>query len=104
MKKEEALKVWLHEYGDVDYAHDFSGRKIKRDDYKIENQVGWVVDYICPLSHGGKKNEDNMIILNHSTAFEKADNYPNFEIVGVKYEIKYDEKEDFYYIEKVMDN
>ena len=32
MNKEDALKVWLHEFGDVDYAHDFTGRKIKRDD------------------------------------------------------------------------
>ena len=35
-------------------------------------------------------NTDNMIILNHNTAYEKADNYPDFEVVGVKYTIKYD--------------
>ena len=44
-----------------------------------------------------------MIILNHNTAFEKADNYPNFEVVNEKYTIKYDKSEDFYYIEKVLD-
>ena len=104
MKKEEALQVWFHEYGDNEYAHDFSGRKIKKDDYNVQNQVGWVVSYICPLSHGGKKNADNMIILHHSTNYEKADNYPDFEVVGVKYTIKYDDKDDFYYIEKVMEN
>ena len=103
MTKEEALKVWLHEFGDCDYAHDFTGRKVKREDYQVENQVGWVVSYIKPLSLGGLNNTDNMIILNHNTAYEKADNYPDFEVVGVKYTIKYDSADDFYYIEKVLD-
>ena len=93
MKKEDALKVWLHEFGDVDYAHD----------YLVENQVGWVVSYIKPISLGGPDNTDNMIILNHNTAYEKAENYPDFEVVGVKYTIKYDSADDFYYIEKVLD-
>ena len=103
MKKEDALKVWLHEFGDVDYAHDFTGRKVKREDYLVENQVGWVVSYIKPISLGGPDNTDNMIILNHNTAYEKAENYPDFEVVGVKYKIKYDSADDFYYIEKVLD-
>lgn len=102
MEKELALKVWKHEFGDVEYAHDFTGRKVKKSDYLIENQVGWVVSYIKPLSLGGKDHTDNMIILNHNTAYEKADNYPIFEVVGKKYQICYDEKEDFYYIEAVL--
>ncbi len=103
MTKEQALKIWLNEFGDVTYAHDFSGRKVKRDDYLVENQVGWVVSYIKPLALGGVNNSENVIILNHITAYEKADNYPDFEIVGVKYTIKYDSNEDFYYIEKVIE-
>lgn len=103
MNKEEALKVWNHEFGDLEYAHDFTGRKIKKADYGVENQVGWVVSYIKPLVLGGRDDSDNMIILNHNTAFEKADNYPNFEVVNEKYTIKYDKSEDFYYIEKVLD-
>ncbi len=102
MNKEQALKIWLHEFGDVDYAHDFSGRKVKRDDYLVENQVGWVVSYVMPLALGGIDNSENAIILNHITAYEKADNYPDFEVIGVKYTIKYDSNEDFYYIEKVI--
>ena len=103
MTKEQALKIWFDEFGDVDYAHDFSGRKVKRDDYLVENQVGWVVSYIKPLALGGINNSENVIILNHITAYEKADNYPDFEVVGVKYTIKYDSNEDFYYIEKVIE-
>lgn len=103
MNKEDALKVWFHEFGDVEYAHDFTGRKVKKSDYLVENQVGWVVSYICPLSLGGKDNADNMIILNHITEYEKGKNYPDFEVIGVKYTIKYDSNEDFYYIEKIID-
>ena len=29
--------------------------------------------------------------------------HPDFEVVGVKYTIKYDSSDDFYYIEKVLD-
>ncbi len=101
MTFEEALKVWNHEFGDVEYAHDFTGRKVKRSDYKEENQVGWVVSYVKPLNLGGPNNEGNTIILNQNTAFEKGDQYPVFEVVGVKYMICHNEQEDYYYIEKV---
>lgn len=104
MTKEQALKVWLHEFGDVDFAHDFTGRKIKRDDYLVENQVGWVVSYVCPLELGGPTHEGNIIILNHNTAYEKANNYPEFEVVGKKYLICYDELDDFYYIERIIED
>jgi hypothetical protein len=104
MTKEEALKVWLHEFGDVDFAHDFTGRKVKRSDYLVENQVGWVVSYVKPVRLGGPKDEGNTIILNQNTAYEKGDSYPIFEIVGVKYQAFHDTKEDYYYIEKVEED
>ena len=104
MTKQEALKIWLHEFGDVDFAYDFTGRKIKREDYLVENQVGWVVTYIKPLSLGGNTSEGNTIILNHNTAYEKANNYPEFEVVGKRYRICYDEVDDFYYIEKILED
>lgn len=103
MTKEEAIKIWHREFGDCDYAHDFTGRKIKREDYNVENQVGWVVAYMKPLSLGGEQNEDNDMIVHHITAYEKADNYPNFEVVGVKYKVGFDEKDKFYFIEKVVE-
>ena len=104
MTKDEALKIWLHEFGDVEYAYDFTGRKIKREDYLVENQVGWVVSYVFPLSLGGKPNEGNTIILNHNTEYEKANHYPEFEVVGVRYIICHDESDDFYYIEKIIED
>ena len=55
--KAEALKIWEHEFGDVLYAYDFTGRKVKKDDYLVENQVGWVVSFIKPLALGGPVDE-----------------------------------------------
>ena len=103
MTKDEALKIWLREFGNVDYAHDFTGRKIKRDDFGVINQVGWVVDYMKPLSLGGLQNEDNEMIVHHVTSYEKGDNYPDFEVVGIQYHVGHDEKDDYYFIEKIVD-
>lgn len=102
ISKEDAMKVWLHEFGDVDFAKDFTGRKIKRVDYLVENQVGWVVTFVKPLSLGGPYDEGNVIIMNHITAYDKGDDYPCFEVAGVKYQAFYDKKGDFHYIEKVF--
>jgi len=99
--KQEALKIWEREFGSVDYAHDFTGRKIKKEDYGLENQVGWVVSYMKPISLGGLQNEDNEMIVHHITNYEKGENYPDFEVVGIKYHVGHDEKLDFYFIEKI---
>ena len=100
MDKKEALKIWEHEFGSLEYAYDITGRKIKRDDYMVNNQVGWVVAYMRPLSKGGKMDDGNTIILHHHTAYEKGENYPIFTVDCVEYSIQYDETDDFYYIEK----
>ena len=80
MDKKEALLVWEHEFGSLEYAYDITGRKIKRDDYMVTNQVGWVVAYMRPLSLGGKMDDGNTIILHHHTAYEKGENYPIFTV------------------------
>ena len=36
--KAEALKIWEHEFGNVLYAYDFTGRKVKKDDYLVKNK------------------------------------------------------------------
>ena len=89
---------------DKEYAYDFSGRKIKKDDYNKENQVGWVVGYMKPLELGGKDYDGNTIIMHHTTLEEKGLNYPEFQIMNKTYKIVYDDKEDFYYIEKTSND
>lgn len=100
MTKTEALKLWILAFGDKEYAYDFAGRKIKKDDFEEINQVGWVVGFMRPLELGGKNYDGNTIIMHHNTLEEKGLNYPDFECLNKKYKVLYDEKEDFYYIEK----
>ena len=90
MDKYEALKIWEHEYGNQEYAHDVIGRKIKRSDYMMTNQVGWVVTYMRPLNQGGTKDDGNTIILHHHTALEKGDSYPEFVVDSIKYVVRHE--------------
>lgn len=100
--KKDALKLWESEMGNVDYAYDFSGKKIKKADYMVDNQVGWVVTYLKPIEIGGPTHIGNIIIMHHVTYEEKGMDYPKFKIVDQEYTVEYDEKGDFYYIEKVL--
>lgn len=102
ISKERALKLWKLEMADKEYAYDFSGKKIKRDDYLENNRVGWVVAYVRPLEYGGTDNDNNTVIMHHETFEERNNQYPKFKIIKDEYEAKYDEKNDFYYIEKVL--
>ncbi|HHU80243.1 MAG: hypothetical protein ACOX40_03425 [Bacilli bacterium] len=104
MDRSEALKIWEHEFGDLDYAYDFVGRKIKREDYDVENQVGWIVGYMRPLSQNGPTHIGNIIIMHHHTAREKGDSYPYFKVEEVEYVVRYVEKGDYYFIEKVQED
>ncbi|MBQ3001126.1 MAG: hypothetical protein IJD76_01470 [Bacilli bacterium] len=101
MTKKEALQVWYHEFGDKEYAYDFNGRKIKRDDYLVENQVGWVIAYMRPLEQGGLDDEGNTIILHHNTALEKGDKYPYFTVDEIPYVVRMSDDKTYYYIEKL---
>ena len=89
MDKKEALLIWQHEYGDHEYARDIAGRKIKRDDYMVENQVGWVVTYMKPLALGGSTDDGNTIILHHHTASEKGESYPEFSVDSIQFIVKF---------------
>ena len=37
--RKDALKIWELEMGNKEYAYDFSGKRIKRSDYNVDNQV-----------------------------------------------------------------
>lgn len=104
MDKQKALELWLDEIGNQQYAYDFSGKKIKRDDYLQNNQVGWVVSYIKPIALGGPMDKRNSIIMHFRTEEEKGLNYPEFVIGHKKYLAHYDKKDDFYYIEEVLED
>lgn len=102
MDRSEALQIWLDEIGDHEYSYDFSGRKIKRDEYMVDNQVGWIITFIKPLALGGQNNKGNIIIMNHNTWEQKGNQYPEFTIDHKKYIAQYDVKDDFHYIEEIL--
>jgi len=102
INKELALKLWKLEMADKEYAYDFSGKKIKKEEYLENNRVGWIISYCKPLELGGPDDESNMIIMHHETVHERNNGYPKFKIVDKEYEVKYDKKNEFYYIEKVL--
>lgn len=102
INRDIALKLWDKEIGDKEYSYDFTGRKIKRSDYLIENQVGWVITYVRPLEKGGPDHINNIIIMHHNSLHEKGEDYPKFVAASYEYIAKYDENEDFYYIEKII--
>lgn len=102
--KKDALKLWESEMGNREYAYDFSGKKIKKSDYMIDNQVGWVIGYVKPTEIGGPTHIGNIIIMHYRTNEEKGLDYPKFKIVNTEYMAYYDEKNDSYYIEKVYED
>lgn len=102
MNKQLALKLWDKEIGQKEYSYDFAGRKIKRSDYMVNNQVGWVIGFIRPLELGGTDYDGNTLIMHHTTFEEKGNSYPEFEMLNKKFIIKYDEAEDFYFIERII--
>jgi len=103
INKTDALQLWQHEMGDKDYAYDFTGKKIKQSDYLENNQVGWVITYLKPLELGGPNNISNKIIMHHRTYEERGQSYPKFSIDNDEYVVQYDQKGDFYYIERIFD-
>lgn len=104
MDYNKALELWRDEIGDKEYSYDFSGKKIKRDDYNVKNEVGWVVGYVRPLELGGNESKGNIMIMHHRTLDEKGLNYPDFNIGHSRYTCLYDPKYDYYYIEEVLDD
>jgi hypothetical protein len=100
----EALMIWEHEYGNKEYAYDFTGKKIKRTDYLVKNQVGWVITYLKPLELGGEPNIGNTIIMHHRSFEERALQYPKIIIDTEVYIVHHCEKDDYYYIERQLND
>jgi hypothetical protein len=97
----EALAIWVHEYGNKEYAYDFTGKKIKKSDYQKNNQVGWVITHLKPLELGGEDHIGNTIIMHHRTFAERGLQFPKITIDDVEYQVMHCAKDDYYYIERV---
>lgn len=88
INSKNAMRLWAMQFGDVDDALDYSGRKIKKCAYNDRNSLfGWNIDHILPKSQGGKNEENNLICCHIKTNDEKADNFPVFTANGKTFQI-----------------
>lgn len=101
--RDQAYKIWDLEIGTQEYGYDFSGKKIKKEEYGKPNEVGWIIAHIKPEKLGGPDNDGNIMIMHHRTLAEKGFNYPEFAIDHKRYRVCHEEKKDYYYIEEIVD-
>ena len=77
---QEAKDVWIMTFGNKQEAHDYAGRKVKKNAYNNRSsQFGWNVDHIRPVSEGGKDILCNKVACHILTNDEKGDDFPHWE-------------------------
>ena len=85
---DKRMSFWEKEFGNVNEAEDFAGRKILKSAYgQVNSRYGWDIDHIQPLSKGGKDNDENKQIVHVDTNDEK-ENKTTFNIDGITYQVK----------------
>ena len=91
---DKRMSFWEKEFGDVEEAEDFAGRKILKCAYgQTNSRFGWDIDHIQPLSKGGTDTDDNKQIVHVVTNDEKADK-TTFIIDDIIYQVQKTSKSD----------
>lgn len=91
---DKRMSFWEKEFGDVEEAKDFAGRKILKCAYgQTNSRFVWDIDHILPLSKGGTDTDDNKQIVHVVTNDEKADK-TTFIIDDVIYQVQKTSKSD----------
>ena len=57
------------------WRQDFAGAWIRKDQYGLKSNFGWVIDHIKPKSMGGDDSIDNLQALHWKNNIAKGDNY-----------------------------
>lgn len=88
---------WLETFGDVEYAYDFAGFRIKRSEYNNRNSVyGWNIDHLIPLSKNGLNSKCNKAIASIIANDQKADK--------TSFVIEFDDVKEYYQVQKIANN
>ena len=62
---------WLETFGDVEYAYDFAGFRIKRSEYNNRrSNYGWNIDHLIPLSQNGLNSK--LTAINNLITFDNT--------------------------------
>lgn len=73
MEKTIEFLLWEQCFGDVEYAIDFAGRRMKRSDFAdIDSELGWNIYHILPVQRQGKNRASNFHPVNNLTSDEKG--------------------------------
>lgn len=92
-----ANEFWIETFGDVDYAYDFAGFRIKRNHYNNRrSELGWNIDHLIPLSLNGLNSKCNKAIANITVNDQKANK--------TSFGIEYDGQVEYFQVKKVAKN
>lgn len=77
-------KVWekgfsIEGYDAAKFRQDTCGAWMQKNKYGSEENLGWAIDHVYPLSKGGKNDLENLRPMNWQNNRSKADNYPSYQ-------------------------
>jgi hypothetical protein len=79
--KETIEAVWLKAKPEGHYAgfrKDVCGASMHVSEYGTDNQWGWEIDHIQPVSRGGTDDVENLQPMHWENNLHKADDWPNW--------------------------
>ena len=88
------MDFWEKEFGNLEEAEDFAGRKIRKNAHGQNNsQYGWDIDHIQPLAKNGTDTDNNKQIVHIDTNDDKGDR-TTFSIGNKTYQVQRKSKSD----------
>lgn len=77
-------KVWekgysINGYDAAKFRQDTCSAWMQKDKYGSEENLGWAIDHVYPLSKGGKDDLENLRPMNWQNNRSKANNYPSYQ-------------------------
>ena len=110
ISKSTAYDIWHEQFGDAEWALDFSGRLMYIEDYGNEDAftlchgkrhpTGWDLHHILPKAQNGQDTRKNLLCTAITTNREIG-NRTTFNVNGTRYQVKRNHGTPGYHIEKL---